>query len=198
MTQHKSFRVIAAVAASGLVLGLGACARPQTLQPYTPAEGTNADARAIKVQPTAQPANYSTGEVSVVPLKARNMMVVATGENTGFIAGSLVNEVAPQDRLIRVEITTQAFQEHVGGQQREVPSEQLPPVQANVTLPTGELVNLYHVAPLTVNGKLNPGHTVTMKLTFANNQLEAFQAPIVDSTKAYYQGRTPSATPAAS
>ncbi len=88
-----------------------------------------------------------------------------------------MNEVAPQDRLIRVEITTQAFQEHVGGQQREVPSEQLPPVQANVTLPTGELVNLYHVAPLTVNGKLNPGHTVTMKLTFANNQLEAFQAP---------------------
>lgn len=195
MTQHKSFRVIAAVAASGLILGLGACSKPQTLYPYTPAEGTNADAQAIKVDPTAQPTHYGPGDVTVIPVKARNMMVVTTGENSGFVAGALVNELSTENRLVRVEVTTQAYQEHVDGQQREVPSEQLPPVEADVALPPGQLVNLYNVEPLTVNGTLKPGHVVTLKLTFADHTMDAFDAPIVDGTKSYYEGRSPSPAP---
>lgn len=186
MVKRKSPRILVASALATLVVGLASCGTPQTLQPYTPAEGVNADV----------PAKGANADSGAVPLKVRNLMIVAQpGSNQGVLSGAIV---APKDRADQLQrVTGITFNaENQRGQQ-------IQPVQANLDLPAGQMVVLTSGPTLQVSSPdLTPGLIAELTLTFAQSEAQVIRVPIVDATKPDYASMAPgagggAATPAA-
>lgn len=184
MVRPQLSRTIGAALLTGvLAVGLSACSTPQTLQPYTPAEGVNAD---------VTDANAST------PLKVRNLLVVKPASGNAFLSGAILAPVdkvvpdgtvtrrvpAPADALVRVEGT--ALSVH------DAPEASLQAVQPNLELPPGQMVVLTQQPAITIaGGDLRPGLLVKLKLTFRSGQSMDSLVPIIDGSKANYAGMTP-------
>lgn len=181
MVKPKSPRILAAAAVAALVVGLSSCGAPQTLQPYTPAEGVNVDV----------PRQGAPADSNEIPLKVRNLLIIAEpGTNTGIISGAILAPSDRPDRLISIEGRTfNAQNEPVGPIQ---------PIQADVELPAGTMVVLTEGSPLEVTApELGPGLIAELKLTFANSQEQLLLVPIIDGNKPDYATVTPAPAPAA-
>lgn len=183
MVKRQSPRILAAAAIAVLALGLSSCATPQTLKPYTPAEGVQADV----------PRTDASPGVNQVPLKIRNLMIVAKPDaNTGFVSGAFIAPVDHADRLISIEGRTFTAANVADGP--------IQPIQANLPLPAGQLVRLTSGAPLQVTAtQLKPGLLAELTLTFQGSEPQTLMVPIIDATKADFATYTPgpaaSATP---
>lgn len=171
-------RVPRAVAAFLLGLGLlglvGACGfGAQTLQPYTPAEGTNAD----------------IGQGGT--LKIRNLVVVSRTKGQGIISATLVSNAS--DRLTGVTVApTRPDGSTAPGVAAALPKP--------ITLGSGSLVVLTDMQPLiTVAAPdLQPGLTATITLQFANAGPVTMNAPVVDGTTEPWSTITPAPSPSGS
>lgn len=180
MVKPKSPRAIAAAALAALVVGLSSCAAPQTLLPYTPANGVNIDAP-----------RQGAADASEVPLKVRNLVVIAESDaNVGLVSAAIIAPEGRDDRLISVEGRT--------FDQANQPTGRIAPVQANIDLPGGEMVILTEGQQVQLAGDLTPGLLVELKLTFQNSQEQVVQVPIMDGMGPDYKSvrPTPSPTPA--
>lgn len=183
MVKRQSPRILAAAALAALVVGLSACGgTPQTLMPYTPSEGVNADAQRLG----------ATAGDNEVPLKVRNLMVLSEpGSHTGFLAGSIVAPVERADKLVSVTGHTMTSDNHDG--------RPIGTVTANLSLPAGKMVILTDQPPLTVAAPdLTPGLLAELTLTFSDSEAQTLLVPIVDASKPNFASVTPAApTPAA-
>lgn len=181
MVTRQSPRILAAAALAALVVGLSSCATPQTLQPYTPAEGVQAD---VQRQNAAADSNE-------VPLKIRNLMIVAQpGANSGFVSGMFVAPVDRDDELVRIQGRTFKADNS--------PAGEIAPIQANVKLPAGTAVRLTEGQTLQVTAsELTPGLLAELTLTFADSKEQTLMVPVVDASKEDYQSYTPGAAPSA-
>lgn len=168
MVHSKPFRSIAAtVVTVGVLFGASSCASPQTLQPYTQAEGVNYDAPMAGQQ---------------VPLKVRNLMVVAKPGGQGFISGAVISTEA--NKLTGVE--AQALD--ASG----APGAPIPPATANVEMKPNQLVVLTEGSPIQLNSPdLKPGLTARLKLTFEKGAPAEVVVPIVDGEKEDYKTMEP-------
>lgn len=180
MVKSKSPRILAAAALAALVVGLSSCGVPQTLQPYTPAEGVQLD-----VPRQGAPANSTE-----IPLKVRNLLIISTpGANSGFISGAIVAPEDRADRLVSIEGRTFDTQNQ--------PSALIQPIQADIELPAGTMVVLTDGPALQVSGAtLQPGLVAELKLTFADSQEQLILVPIIDGNKEDYRSLNPSAAAA--
>ncbi|MDO5500246.1 MAG: hypothetical protein Q4F67_11275, partial [Propionibacteriaceae bacterium] len=177
MVKRRSPRIFAASALAALVVGLSACGTPQTLVPYTPAEGVNAETLRI-----GGPVDPSRGEV---PLKVRNLLIVSQpGSNSGFLSGAIAAPENRADQLVNVEGQV------IGADGRE--GEAIQPISANLELPQNQLVVLTDGAPLQVQApELTPGLVAQLTLNFRDSEPVEIQVPIVDASKSAYEGLQP-------
>jgi hypothetical protein len=137
----RSARLIATAAISLTALtGCAAGFDAQTVQPYQPAEGTNAQAGSLAV---------------------RNLTVMADHEGKGKLFGAIVNTGSSEDRLTKVDAAPDAEGIKVTGGSYVLPAGRaltLPPASGRVVTVTGAepgaLVKLEltfdEAAPLTV------------------------------------------------
>ncbi|WP_425308184.1 hypothetical protein AADG42_05340 [Ammonicoccus fulvus] len=185
MVKRQSPRILAAAAVAALALGLSSCATPQTLKPYTPAEGVQADVPSTDAVPGA----------NEVPLKIRNLMIVAEPDaNQGFLSGAFIAPVDRSDRLVSIEGRTFTHTNTEAGTIQRV--------QANRELPAGQLVRLTEGGtPLQVSAsQLTPGLLAELTLTFEGSKPQTLMVPVVDASKEDYATYSPapaagSATP---
>lgn len=175
MVKRQSPRILAASALAALVVGLSACGTPQTLVPYTPAEGVNADA----------PRLGAAAGANQVPLKIRNLVIVSKpGSGTGFLSGALIAPVDRNDALVRVEGNLMTSDNTQG--------QAIPPITANLDLPAGKMVNLVEQPSLTIaSPALTPGLVADLTLTFRDSEPQTLKVPIVDGNKPDYASVTP-------
>lgn len=175
MVKRQSPRILAASALAALVVGLSACGTPQTLVPYTPAEGVNADA----------PKLGAPAEANQVPLKIRNLVIVSKpGSGKGFLSGALFAPADRRDALVRVEGNLMTSDNSQG--------QAIPPITANVDLPAGRMVNLVEQPSLTISSPaLTPGLVAELTLTFRDSEPQTLKVPIVDAGKPDYASLTP-------
>ncbi|GAB2676172.1 hypothetical protein [Kribbella swartbergensis] len=150
-------RTALAGAAATLSIALAACGanfNAQTLQPYQPAEGTNADSGSIAV---------------------RNVLVLASEDGKGELHAVIVNNGSTDDTLAGIE---QAPEESGDGQSGDQPSSVtfgnvktldlkagtstvLPPATGQEGTETGEAAG----EPITVTGG-KPGDMINVTITF--------------------------------
>lgn len=186
MVKRHSPRILAASALAVLVVGLSGCGTPQTLIPYTPAEGVNADAPRL-----GGPVDTARTEV---PLKLRNLAIVSEpGSNRGFLSGALAAPNDRSDELVSVSGRTFTVD--------NTPGQAIAPVNANLELPAGRMVILTQVEPIQLSAaELTPGLVAELTLTFRDSEAQTLQVPIVDASKPDYATVTPGpggeATPA--
>ncbi|MDO5683795.1 MAG: hypothetical protein Q4G46_13340 [Propionibacteriaceae bacterium] len=175
MVKRHSPRILAATALSALVVGLSACSTPQTLVPYTPAEGVNADAHRI---------GAPAGE-NKVPLKVRTLSIVSKpGSKEGFLNGAITAPMDRADQLVSVEGRAFTAENTAGAP--------IAPVTANLELPAGKMVVLSQQAPLTLKSEdLEAGLVAELTLTFKDSDKVTLQVPVVDANKADYATVTP-------
>lgn len=183
MKRAKFARAVAAVALAGaLTGGLAGCGAPQTLQPYTPAAGVNAD----------------IGPEGSTPIKVRNLLVISKAPGQGFLSGAIVSPAdqvrpdgsvtrrvpVPADALVGVSGSTLAPDNSADGQ--------LAPVPANVVLPPGQMVVLTNqpAIQLTAPG-LKPGLLAELTLTFKSGATTTLRVPVVDGSLPDYRSVTP-------
>lgn len=181
MVKRQSPRILAAAAIAAFALGLSSCATPQTLEPYTPAEGVQADVPSTDAAP-------GTNEV---PLKIRNLLIVAEPDaNAGFVSGAFIAPTDRSDRLVSIEGRTFTHTNTEAGTIQKV--------EANRELPAGQLIRLTDGGtPLRVSAsQLTPGLLAELTLTFEGSKPQTLMVPIVDATKEDFATYSPS--PAAS
>lgn len=175
MVKRRSPRILAATALTVLVAGLSACGTPQTLVPYTPAQGVNADAQ-------RQGAPEGSNEV---PLKIRNLTIVSEpGSGTGFLAGSLIAPTDRADALVGVGGRTLTAENE--------PGTTIPPISLNMELPAGRMVILSEQPPIRVSApELRPGLVAEVRLIFEDSEAQALRVPIMDATHPDYRDVEP-------
>lgn len=175
MVKRQSPRILAASALAALVVGLSACGTPQTLIPYTPAEGVNIDA----------PRLGATAEDNEVPLKVRNLTIVSErGSNSGYLSGAIIAPNTRDDELVSVEGQTLTAD--------NTPGPAIPAVTPGLELPAGRMVILTEQEPITVtSSELTPGLIAEITLTFADSEAQTLRVPIIDSSKPDYATVTP-------
>lgn len=162
-SKSPTLRIAAAACALGASLVLSGCGfDAQTLMPYTPAQGINAD-------------------VANGP-KVRNLLVIANTSGAGRLSASLL-AAGKADALTAVAVTsTQA-----DGQ----PGAALTVSKTQIDLPANKLVVLTDggVTPITVTGSsLKPGLTATVKLTFSSGAITELVVPVMDAASPIYSG----------
>ncbi|OYO24436.1 hypothetical protein CGZ93_03320 [Enemella dayhoffiae] len=178
MGTSKFSRTIAATALIGALAGLSACGTPQTLQPYTPAEGVNAD--------------ITTPSAST-PLKVRNLTVISRTAGQGFLAGAILapaDKVVPDGLVTRREPAPEDALTGVRGTALTPTGEPAgPPLQAtaNVPLPPGQLVTLTRQPAIQLNSPdLKPGLLVELTLSFRSGATTTLRVPVVDGLRQDY------------
>lgn len=167
----KPARTLAVAALSiGLALGATACSAPQTLHPYTPAVGVNAEVTAG----------------NQVPLKLRNVMILSRAEGQGALLGSLLS--TQEDTL------TQVSGQLVGGSGAR--PGQIAPAQPGVRLAPDTMTNLLDgpAVQLSAPGMV-AGQTADLVLTFAKAGPVAIRVPVVDGSKTDFRTVSPSPAP---
>ncbi len=176
MVKRQSPRILAAAAIAALALGLSSCATPQTLKPYTPAEGVQADV----------PSTDAVQGTNEVPLKIRNLMIVAQPDaNSGFVSGAFIAPIDRSDKLVSIEGRTFTHTNAEAGT--------IAKVQANRELPAGQLIRLTDGAPLQVSASpLTPGLIAELTLVFEGSKPQTLRVPIVDATKEDFATYSPS------
>ncbi|WP_432558568.1 hypothetical protein [Granulicoccus sp. GXG6511] len=187
MVKRRSPRILAASALAALVVGLSACGTPQTLVPYTPAEGVNADAQRM-----GAPAGANE-----VPLKIRTLSIISEeGSSNGFLNGAIIAPMDRDDQLVSVE--GRAFTSD------NTPGAPIAPASTNLELPAGKMVVLSQGEPVELSSPdLKPGLVAELTLTFRDSEPQTLMVPVIDSSKADYATVTPGpaaggdATPAA-
>lgn len=183
MLKPKSPRVLLAAAGAALAVGLSSCATPQTLIPYTPAQGVNIDAPGLGAPPDS----------NAVPLKLRNLLIISTGEASGILSGAALAPAAQADRLLTVEGRPFTVD--------NVPAAQgYQPANPNLELPAGQLVVLTNGPHIVLSGsQVRPGTVAELKFTFEKSQQQLVMVPIVDGNQPEYRqftAPTPGAAPA--
>lgn len=166
-TRHRR-RGARAVAGVGVALLLAGCGfNAQTLQPYTPAHGVNADADTIKV---------------------RNLLVVADEGGSGIVSASLLSTetdrlTAVSGRPIKADGTAGAPLTVTTGSQ--------------VALSPNQLLVLTAPTPVVTvtSPDLQPGLTAELALTFESGTTIQATAPVMSFDSPIYATVTP--TPAA-
>lgn len=177
----KTFRTLAAVALSAsLALGAAACSKPQSLIPYTPAEGVQTD---VQVPGT-----------NGVPLKVRNAMILTQSEGSGTLVGAIQSPKADTLKMVQAQAIG------IDGK----PAGLLKAGSGAVTLEPEKLVQLLDQPAITLSGEgLVPGRIAEVVLVFEKAGPVSLRMPIVDGSKADYKTATPKpaaggeATPAA-
>jgi len=162
-------RLSALLLCLGLVLGVAGCGmNVQTNKPYTPAEGVNLDAGAIKI---------------------RNLMILSREAGSGFLAASMVS--SERDALTGVSGTAIKSDGSTGG----AITSTLP---SPVALGNGQLVILTQRPLITVTGTdLAPGLTAKLTLQFSTAGEVNLVVPVVNADQIDYAtiSPSPSATP---
>lgn len=175
MVHSKPFRSIAAAAVTvGVLFGATSCGTPQTLQPYTQAEGVNYDAPMSGQQ---------------VPLKIRNLLIVSKQKGQGMLSGAVV---ATEDtKLTKVEGQTT----NASG----APGAPIAPVTADVALKANEMTVLTEGKAIQLSSAdLTPGLTARLTLTFEKGGPVQITVPVVDGQKADYKTLAPAGAGGAS
>jgi hypothetical protein len=153
----------------GLVWGLVGCGfNVQTAQPYTPADGVNADIGSVNV---------------------RNLMILSRQNGSGFVSASL--EAEEQDTLTAVSGVA-LKPDGSPGQPLRVTTA------GPVTLPAFELVVLTNLPGIIVaSPDLIVGLEARLELTFSKAGKLTIVVPVVDATLPGYETVTPkpAATP---
>ena len=160
------------MAAAALTLtGLSGCATPQTLMPYTPAEGVNTQ--------------LDAGQGSAI--KVRNLMVISKTPGQGFLSGAILapaevypgnggakdSQPAPEDVLTSVQGTALT--------PAGAAAAPLSPVQTNLTLPPGRLVVLTDQPAIRLNSPdLKAGLLCELTLSFRSGAKTTMRVPVVD------------------
>ena len=155
----------------GLVGLLGACGfGAQTLQPYTPADGTNLDIG------------------TDAALKIRNLVIISRAKGEGIVSASLVGNT--EDQLTSVTVVPAKPDSSAG-----TPATATPP--APISLGGGSLVVLTDQQPLlTVRAPdLAPGLSADVTLQFAKAGAVTLRCPVVDGTAGQWQTISPSPSP---
>ncbi|GAB3622857.1 hypothetical protein GCM10027418_09390 [Mariniluteicoccus endophyticus] len=167
MLTSKPVRAVAAAALSlGLAAGLSACGTPQTLQPYTPAEGAQIDAR---VQGT-------------VPLKLRNVMLLAKESGKATLIGSVISPEADTLKGATGRVIT--FKGDNGST--------FPAATADIKVNANEAVNLLDQPAIELAASdLAPGQTAEVTLMFEKAGAVSLRVPVVDGKKADYKTASP-------
>ncbi|WP_460770634.1 hypothetical protein [Mariniluteicoccus flavus] len=158
--------VAAAVLSIGLALGATACSTPQTLIPYTPAEGVNIDVK----------------RGTDVPLKVRNLLIMTKQKGQGTLVGAIVSQQPDTLTSVNGRLIT------VKGE----PGGTLGPAQANVEIRANELVNLLDQPAISLNATdLVPGQTADLVLTFKTAGPVTLRVPVIDGTQEDYKTASP-------
>lgn len=168
-TIRRTSRVV--VAGLGTALLLSGCGFDvQTLQEYTPAQGVNVDAGAVKV---------------------RNFLVIATDEGEGVVSASILSPT--DDRLTGMSITP------LGAGNAEATPLTVSGPDA-VELPANDLVVLSSdQQQVQVSGEdLTPGLSVRFVLTFASGAQADGLAPVMGFDQEKYATLSPTPQPTAS
>ena len=167
-------RALAAVVLSlGLLGSAAGCGfDAQTLQPYTPADGTNLDVGADN------------------QLKIRNLVVVSRTEGEGFISASIIS--GGGDTLTAAAVVPSPLS---GSPAPAVTAE----VPAPVELPAGRLIVLTNGPLITVSSPaLVAGGAASVTLEFAGTGEVALNCPIVDGNLPEWRTIGTSASPSPS
>lgn len=167
-TTRRTRRVL--LAGLGTALLLSGCGfNVQTLQNYTPAQGVNVDAEAVKV---------------------RNFLVIADDEGQGVVSASMLSPT--DDRLTGMSLTP-LVEGNVEGTPLTVSGPE------GVQLPANTLVVLTDDSQqLQVAGEdLMPGRSVRFVLTFASGAQADGLAPVMGFNQAMYATLSPTPQPTA-
>ena len=169
----RGARALAAAALSLTLLGSAAgCGfDAQTLQPYTPADGTNLDVGADN------------------QLKIRNLVVVSRTEGQGIISASILS--GSDDTLTGVAVVPSPLSGSPGA---PVTAK----IGAPVELPAGRLVVLTNLPLITVSSpELVAGGAASVTMQFKGSGTVALNCPIVDGNLPEWAsvGASPSPTP---
>ncbi len=165
-------RTLGAAIVLGAALALTGCGMDaQTLQPYTPAQGVNADDGGIKV---------------------RNLLVVADGHGNGLLSGALTATKA--DSLVKVSGTALK----PNGSDAGALTFTGGPVAVNASL---AVLSSSATPFRTNAATLVPGLTARLSLTYASGAQTTLVVPVVSSSNPIYtplaSAVTPSPTPSA-
>lgn len=155
--------LLLSIGLTALVAGCGFNA--QTNQPYTPADGTNAD----------------IGDGGT--LKIRNLVVISRTKGEGVISATLIGNA--DDQLTSVAVAPTKVD---GTPAAAVTTTPTAPLQ----LGGGSLTVLTNVAPLTVQAPdLVAGLSATVTMNFAKAGPVTLNCPVVDGTQAPWSTITP-------
>src|SRR5690606_19523536 len=163
---------------AGLLFGMSACGfDAQTLQPYTPADGVNAD---IGTGPDGKPV---AGTV-----KVRGLMILRKSNTSGFVSASLSSR--EPDQLTTVSGTVL---EPNGTPGAEITATLTGPIRIT---PQGATHLIDQPAIQVKASELPAGQLAELTLTFERSGSHTVQVPIVDGQNATY--RTVQPTPGSS
>lgn len=163
---RRAQRAAAALVLSVGLLGLTGCGFDvQTNQPYTPADGTNAD----------------IGDGGT--LKIRNLVIISKTKGEGVVSASLVGNA--EDQLNSVSVTPIKTD---GSSGTAVTATPVTPLK----LGGGSYTVLTNVANLSVQAPdLLAGLTATVTMNFTNAGPVTLRSPVVDGTIAPWSTVTP-------
>lgn len=170
-------RRLAAALAFGALLSMTACGLDvQTMQPYTPAEGVQAD-----VTPADDPQ---------AAVKIRNLLIVSSEPGEGFLSGSMTTR--GQDALTSVSGVAIKGDGAAG-------APLVVTLDKPVPVADGTLVVLTGGPFITVkSADLAPGRTATLTLQFQNAGEITLQTTVVDGKEGQWASVTPSPSPSSS
>jgi hypothetical protein len=166
-------RALATAALSLTLLGAAGCGfEAQTLQPYTPADGTNLDVGADN------------------QLKIRNLVVVSKTDGQGIISASILS--GADDQLTGAAVVPSPLS---GSPGPAVTAK----VAAPIALPGGRLVVLTNQPLITVSSpQLVAGGAASVTLQFAGSGEVALNCPVVDGNLPEWSSIGSSASPSPS
>jgi hypothetical protein len=156
------------------MLAVGGCGNDaQTLRPYTPAEGVNAD--------VGDPYDLE----SVVHV--RNLLIISRSPGSGILSASMVTNGRDQLR----DVTGYAIKAD-GSRGADLDVK----LTSTVSVANGALLVLTDEGSIPVTSKdLAPGLTASMTLTFANAGAVTAIVPVVDGNLPEYASISPAPTP---
>lgn len=162
-TRHLRRSAVAVVMSAGLAMGLASCGfNAQTLQPYTPAEGVNAN---IGENP----------DTSMPLVKVRNLMVISKTDGEGFVSGQLTSDEG--DTL--TGMTAVAL-----GADASPSGDLTVDFPGDVEVKPHEAVQLSDTVHIKVTGdELVSGFTAEITLTFEKAGETKVIVPLVDGNK---------------
>lgn len=160
--------IVVGTVAAGVLLAGSACTRPndfQTLHPYTPAEGTQVDITPADADPDLTP----------VPIKLRNLMIVQTTDGENLLAGSVTSPVPAS--IVSIE-----------GQSLDAAGDPTGKVTVDGSMSvTKNKQAFFEEKGFTVEGdSLEPGLLAELTITFDQGSTTV-KMPVVDGSKSAYE-----------